>query len=36
MSSHSEYKDERPGQFEVPAGEIVAEVKKLLAKQRGE
>jgi len=34
ISGHAEYKEERPGQFEVSANDIVAEVKKLLQKQR--
>jgi histidyl-tRNA synthetase len=34
ISGHAEYKEERPGQFEVAANDIVAEVKKLLQKQR--
>ncbi len=32
--NHAAWKEERPGQFEVSAGDIVAEVKKLLQKQR--
>jgi histidyl-tRNA synthetase len=35
IGSHAEYREERPGQFEVSASDIVAEVKKLLSKQRG-
>ncbi len=35
IASHADYKQERPGQFEVAASDIVAEVKKLLEKQRG-
>ena len=31
---HAAWKEERPGQFEVPASDIVAEVKKLLKKQQ--
>ncbi len=33
--NHAAWKEERPGQFEVSANDIVAEVKKLLKKQRG-
>jgi histidyl-tRNA synthetase len=29
------WREERPGQFEVPAGDLVAEVAKLLRRQRG-
>jgi histidyl-tRNA synthetase len=35
IASHAAYKEERPGQFEVTANDIVAAVKALLAKQRG-
>ncbi len=35
IGSHADYKEERPGQFEVAASDIVAEVKTLLEKQRG-
>jgi histidyl-tRNA synthetase len=35
IASHAAYKEERPGQFEVAATDIVAAVKALLAKQRG-
>ena len=34
MADHQAWRDERPGQFEVEQGELVAEVKKLLEKQR--
>jgi histidyl-tRNA synthetase len=32
---HTAWRDERPGQFEVPAADLVAAVKKLLEGQRG-
>ncbi len=32
---HAAWKEERPGQFEIPRDDLVAEVKKLLEKQRG-
>jgi histidyl-tRNA synthetase len=35
IASHEEWREERPGQFEVLRGELVAEVRKLLARQRG-
>jgi histidyl-tRNA synthetase len=35
IASHETYREERPGQFEVSASDIVTEVKKLLSKQRG-
>ncbi|MGH6926122.1 MAG: histidine--tRNA ligase [Propylenella sp.] len=35
IASHADYKEERPGQFEVAASDIVAEVKKLLTRQKG-
>ena len=34
IAGHDAWRDERPGQFEVPASDIVAEVRKLLEKQR--
>jgi len=34
ISGHDVWREERPGQFEVAANDIVAEVKKLLQKQR--
>jgi histidyl-tRNA synthetase len=36
IASHQEWRDERPGQFEIPRGELVAKVKELLAKQQGQ
>lgn len=35
IADHQTWKEERPGQFEVAAGELVAKVKELLQKQRG-
>ncbi|MBZ8133497.1 histidine--tRNA ligase [Afifella sp. IM 167] len=35
FDSHEDYKDERPGQFEVARGDLVEEVRALLARQRG-
>jgi histidyl-tRNA synthetase len=35
IAGHDAWREERPGQFEVSAKDIVAEVKKLLQKQRG-
>ncbi len=35
IASNEAWREERPGQFEVDAKDIVAEVKKLLQKQRG-
>ena len=34
ISSHADYREERPGQFEVSASDIVAKIKELLSKQR--
>ena len=34
IADHQAWREERPGQFEVARGELVAEVKKLLDRQR--
>jgi histidyl-tRNA synthetase len=34
IASHAEYREERPGQFEVDAKDVVAEVRSLIEKQR--
>jgi histidyl-tRNA synthetase len=34
MTDHDAWRAERPGQFEVSAGDIVAKIKELLSKQR--
>ncbi|WP_425455874.1 histidine--tRNA ligase [Afifella aestuarii] len=36
IASHEEYKEERPGQFDVARTNLVEEVKALLKRQRGE
>jgi histidyl-tRNA synthetase len=33
IADHATWREERPGQFEIPAADLVAEVKKLLDKQ---
>lgn len=35
IESNTEWREQRPGQFEIDEGELVAEVKKLLAAQAG-
>jgi histidyl-tRNA synthetase len=35
IAGHEEWREERPGQFEIPRADLVAEVKKLLQKQTG-
>jgi histidyl-tRNA synthetase len=35
IEGHEEWREERPGQFEIERESLVAEVKKLLEKQRG-
>ena len=36
IESNTEWREQRPGQFEIDEGELVAEVKKLLAAQAGD
>jgi histidyl-tRNA synthetase len=34
IASHADYKEERPGQFEISRADVVAKIKELLSKQR--
>ncbi len=34
IADHSSWREERPGQFEIAAGDLVAEVRRLLERQR--